>query len=180
MASTANIFVEGQFDISFMERIVKPMCLAESVRPKIIQYSQERNSNITSLIKGCVESRTPFIFTADLDSSPCCGERKTKLKNEYGHLIDCQIIIITPEIEAWYAAGISETLKRRLRIVNVIPSDTAAITKGQFLQMKPQSICTDRDFYLAVLKGFDLALARKRNNSFDYFCTKLCDLVQQR
>ncbi len=79
-------------------------------------------------------------------------------------------MVVVPEIEGWYLAGLDAEHSARLGIGE--PAATDQITKEDFTRMRPRGLAANREFMLELLDGFSVAAARAQNQSFDYFCRK--------
>ncbi|NQU04751.1 MAG: hypothetical protein HQ568_01560 [Calditrichaeota bacterium] len=78
--------------------------------------------------------------------------------------------IVRVEIESWYLAGMSDEVAPRLGLKGI--KSTNDINKEDFNSMIPKDFDSRIDFMNELLKDFSINTAKKKNNSFDYFCTK--------
>jgi len=124
------IFVEGDRDEDFFERIVKPRLVDRYNKIIIIKYAQKRIEYINSYIRSILSMNANYIFIADIDNSPCKTAKKEELKRRFPNLEQNKIIIVVKEIESWYLAGLDEKACKKLRIRCF--DNTDSITKEDF------------------------------------------------
>ena len=70
------IFVEGDRDKDFFERIVKPRLVDRYNNIIVIKYAQKRIEDINSYIGSIPSMNANYIFIADIDNSPCETAKK--------------------------------------------------------------------------------------------------------
>jgi len=167
------IFVEGDRDEDFFERIVKPRLVDRYNKIIIIKYAQKRIEYINSYIRSILSMNADYIFIADIDNSPCKTAKKEELRRRFRNLEQNKIIIVVKEIESWYLAGLDEKACGELRIRCF--DNTDSITKEDFRHIYSNSIHSGRsiiDFYLDIIKNYDIDIAKRKNRTFRYFCNK--------
>jgi hypothetical protein len=76
------IFVEGDRDEDFFERIVKPRLVDRYNKIIIIKYAQKRIDYINSYIRSILSMNADYIFIADIDNSPCKTAKKRRIKKK--------------------------------------------------------------------------------------------------
>lgn len=108
-----------------------------------------------------------YVFTADLDQSPCATIRKQKLVDKYARLESEKIIVVNQEIECWYVAGISPDKCDEVGIP--ILTTTEGITKEKFTDYSRSKFDSRIEFMIELLDRFDLETAKSMNGSFGYF-----------
>jgi hypothetical protein len=181
-----SIFVEGAREKLFFDRILRPELENKYNYIEIIEYSQEKrkweyiNDFIESIKSTDCEHKKidpnwayDYIFIADIDNSPCKTARKQKLIEKIPNLEQDKIIIVVKEIESWYLAGLDEKACKKLRIRCF--DNTDSITKEDFRHIYSNSIHSRRpeiDFYLDIIKNYDIDIAKRKNRTFRYFCDK--------
>ena len=167
------IFVEGDRDEDFFERIVKPRLVDRYNKIIIIKYAQKRIEYINSYIRSILSMNANYIFIADIDNSPCKTAKKEELKKRFPNLEKDKIIIVVKEIESWYLAGLDEKACKKLGIRCF--DNTDSITKEDFKHIYSNSIHSKRpeiDFYLNIIKNYNINIAKRKNRTFGHFCSK--------
>lgn len=166
------IFVEGEDDLRFLDRIMKRILLKKFDYVEFIRYAEELPRKVSAYIRSikCMMDAT-YIFTGDLDSKGSISEAKNYLQNKYKGLDVDNIIIVVKEIEAWYLAGLDENGCKNLGI-NYL-DNTDAISKEDFDRMIPRKSKYRIDFMLEILKNYSISLGTKRNRSFLYLYNKV-------
>ena len=81
-----------------------------------------------------------------------------------------RVLVVVPEIEGWYLAGLDAEHSARLGVGG--PDSTDQITKEDFTRLRPRGFDSNREFMLEILDCFSVEAAREKNASFDYFCRK--------
>lgn len=179
------VFLEGDDDEDFFNYILKPKMTDKYIHIATIQYSQGIKDNKLGLKKNLqnyiksIQSMdfADLILFRDFDNHKCITEVKDSIKNLIDPLsIDEKVImIVVIEIESWYAAGINDTAMRKLGIRNktIIKKlcSNEKLTKEQFNTLIPKKIVR-KNFMTNLLNNYDLDLARRRNESLDYFIKK--------
>ncbi|MDR0911085.1 MAG: hypothetical protein LBM96_00610 [Methanobrevibacter sp.] len=166
------IFVEGDFDELFLERILPEIRDITTINDiRIIKYQQKKNIKVTKHIKGIKKRNQNYLFLSDLDSHrfPCYTLKKEKIIKSYG-VEENKIVIVKEEIESWYYSG----LKDKSLIKNGL---NYYCSKEEF--KKAISKDYDLNFMQNLLKLFDLNLCIKNNESFKYFINKLKELIDK-
>ncbi|MFH1563263.1 MAG: hypothetical protein ABIF11_07620 [Nitrospirota bacterium] len=160
------VFVEGQDDKNFFEKIIKPKFEKEYNEVKVELYAEEsfewRRKYIRSIRK---IKAADYIYVADINNAPCVTAKKQKIKN----IDKDKIIVVIKEIEGWYLAGLDDTNSKRLKIPTVTTTDT--ITKEQFNRLISKN-SSRINCMLEILKCFSLKIAWQKNTSFNYFVEK--------
>ncbi|AEF97005.1 hypothetical protein [Methanotorris igneus] len=169
------VFVEGNDDERFFERVIKPLLEKKYDHVQIIKYAEEKDEKIINWIKS-IESMdwADYIYVADINNSPCITRRKEKIKQRYKNVDNNKIIIVIKKIESWYIAGISPELAKKLKIKLTHNIDANTITKEQFNNLIPKND-SRINFMIEILKHYSIEIARKKNKSFDYFMRKFID-----
>ena len=114
-----------------------------------------------------------YIFIADIDNSPCKTAKKEELRRKIPNLEQNKVIIVVKEIESWYLAGLDEKACKKLRIECF--DNTDSITKENFKHIYSNSIHSRRpeiDFYLNIIENYDIDTAKRKNRTFEHFCSK--------
>jgi hypothetical protein len=167
------IFVEGDRDEVFFERIVKPRLVDRYNNIIVVKYAQKGIEYIKSYIRSILSMNADYIFIADIDNSPCKTAKKEELRRRFPNLEQNKIIIVVKEIESWYLAGLDREACEELGIECF--DNTDSITKEDFKHIYSNSIHSRRpeiDFYLNIIENYDIDIAKRKNRTFRYFCDK--------
>ncbi|MDI3543049.1 MAG: hypothetical protein PWP57_652 [Candidatus Atribacteria bacterium] len=166
------IFVEGEDDERFFEKIVEPELRKIYNSVGIIHYATLKKKKIENFLKSIKAMGAEYIFVTDIDESPCVTAKKQKLLSIFTNIDKERVIVVIKEIESWYLSGLDDTKSKRLGIhLNVI-NNTNNITKEQFNQLIPGKFDSRVDFMLEILKNFSIEIAKQKNKSFKYFIEK--------
>jgi hypothetical protein len=96
--------------------------------------------------------------------------KKAVLKSRFCALSDDRIIVIIQEIESWYLAGLDDASQKQLSLRHY--TTTNHITKEIFNRMVPSFYKSRIAFMIEILEHFSVAVAKERNRSFMYFCSR--------
>jgi hypothetical protein len=182
-SSIIQFFVEGDDDKRFIDRIIKPrledmeFCVNE---PYV--YAEEKPEDV----EDCYRNFKKFCkvyFLADFNNSPCITARKERLHEKFR--VDFEdMIIVKPEIEAWYLAGVTDSIIRDSNIPKSIrkrfkklglPNNCENVTKEEFNEFIPNGIGRSA-FMNLILEHYDLRVAISKNKSLNRFVTKVLKL----
>lgn len=160
------LFVEGYYDKLFFENVLKKIDFCVDIN--VQEYAQKQPSRINDYLKSIVKSGNVYILIADLDPEQyqSSAERVSKLRNLYTSLDEGNVIIVEPEIEAWYVAGLSKGSKKRLGIK--ISGKLESCTKEKFKNTIGKKR-DNTDFRMEILENFDVEIAKKNSKSFKEF-----------
>ncbi len=165
------ILVEGNDDERFVEKI-KPVFEKKYESVQIWKYAQQPHKKTQGFLKSINAMRSDYFFLRDINQSLCITARKEEVGNAYGEMIDPnKIIVVITEIESWYLAGLDN---KNCEDFGVEASDkTDGITKEQFNALMPKGFDSRIDFMQEILKRFSIETAKEKNDSFDYFLSKI-------
>jgi len=165
--------VEGFTDQLFLQHVILPALAGKYdhiEQPRT--YQGDRPTDRRGLFRSWSRRGNSYVL-ADRNPSPCISAAKERLRRGFdnAHVEHCTIIVV-PEIEAWYAAGIGSQFCQQHNIT--IPTDTSHLDKNAFAKLlQKANLSLDLDFRMEILKQYDLMLARTRNASLDYFCQRI-------
>ena len=167
------IFVEGDDDARFAKQLLVPALLARWDHVRTIRYARKKDKWewVSRCIAGIRSMRADYWLLADRNSEPCVSAAKSRIKNAIRGLDPARALVVAPEIEAWYAAGVPARHQKRLGLERT--GRTVELTKEQFEQLIPKRYTSAADWKVDVLKVFAIREARKRNGSFAYAAGKL-------
>ena len=113
-----------------------------------------------------------YYFVKDINSTPCISIKRDEVHKESKKRIEIEkIIVVIKEIESWYVAGLDEKVCNELGI-HYLPH-TNTLTKEEFNLLIPRDFDSRTDFMIELLKSFSIEIAKTKNTSFKYFCSKL-------
>jgi hypothetical protein len=165
---TLWIFVEGDDDVRFFERVMKPSLTRKYDRIQIWRYAQEKKEKVKSFLRSIRKMNAGYIYTTDINDTPSVTAKKQKVQSKFGDIDKDRIMVVEKEIESWYLAGVDDTCSRKLGISP--PGSTDSITKEQFNALIPRRFDGSRiDFMEEILRYFNIETAKQKNESFRYF-----------
>jgi hypothetical protein len=115
-------------------------------------------------------SYADYVHVTDIKAAPCVAARKSEVQHHLPLVDESRVLVVKPEIEAWYLAGLDDVACRKLSIRNFRSTDS--ITKELLMQMRPARFAINREIMLEILNWFSLETAIRKNESFRYFCEK--------
>ena len=163
-------FVEGFYDELFFKAITES--IFEDLHFRIIQYSMKRNEKVDNYILSLGAQHIPFLFIADEDPDHfnSRASRINELTRRYPHLSEENIVLVAPEIEGWYIAGLTREKARSLGIKNILDPDSCS--KEKFVSILPKK--TDGILIRSeILENYDVVLAMSNSASFKEFVNKV-------
>lgn len=161
------ILVEGEDDVRFFGRIVKPLLVHRYDSVEIIPYASIKREKVNKFLQSIVLMKNDYIFVADIDFEHSVRDKKQLLYYRFSTINDRSIVIVIKEIESWYYAGIPDALAPVLG-VPVLPS-TDEMVKEDFNARIPRQFDSRIDFMFEILKSFSVETATRKNRSFHYF-----------
>lgn len=177
------IWVEGDDDERFFERVIKSHFDTEYDYVKIISYEGDRykeekkKEKITSFFKAITSMKksvgytADYLFVTDLDTTPCATRKKQEIKEILKGIDEKRILVVKNEIEGWYIAGLNDRDSKKLGVKCF--HSTNKLTKEAFNKIMPRRFASSRiDFMQEILNCFCLETAKKKNESFKYFIGK--------
>ncbi len=164
------IMVEGEDDVRFFGRLVKPILAPRYDSVEIIPYACIKRDKVNKFLKSVTLMKNDYIFVADIDFEHSVRDKKQVLYYRFSNVDGGSIVIVIREIESWYYAGISGPLALELGIADA--STTDDMTKEDFNALIPRKFDSRIDFMFEILKSFSFATAAKKNKSFRFFIDK--------
>ena len=161
------ILVEGEDDIRFFGRLVKPLLAPSYHSVEIIPYACIKREKVNKFLKSVALMNNDYIFVADIDQERSVRDKKQILYYRFSDIDGRNIVVVIREIESWYLAGISPDTAQDLGVRD-IPS-TDQITKEDFNALMPPRFDSRIDFMFEILKSFSLEIAIRKNTSFRFF-----------
>lgn len=165
------IYVEGPDDERFFNNIIKPKLLETYDSVKIICHVGMTDKKIKGYIKSIKSMNCSYIFVKDIDTTPCVTAKKQQIKNRLQNIDEDKVVVVIPEIESWYLAGLDHQASRKLRIKNITTTDE--IDKEGFKRLTSRKFESQIDCMSEILKSFSIQTAIQKNKSFRYFIRHL-------
>ena len=164
------IFIEGNDDERFFEKIIVPKLKEKYNALQILKYAKVKNKKIDSFLKSVKAMGAEYIYATDINLAPCVTAKKQETLNKLKNIDDDRIIVVIKEIESWYLAGLDGENSRKLGISPC--NNTNNYTKEQFNGLIPIKFDSRTDFMQEILKYFQVEIAKQKNRSFRYFFGK--------
>lgn len=164
------ILVEGEDDIRFFGRIIKPLLAPSYHSVEIIPYASIKRDKVNKFLKSVTLMNNDYIFVSDIDQERSVRDKKQILYYRFSDVDGRNIVVVIREIESWYLAGISFDAAQDLGVRDL--TETNELTKEDFNALIPLQFDSRIDFMFEILKSFSLETAVKKNASFRYFVTR--------
>lgn len=137
---------------------------------KLVKHRKKKNEDIDRFLWTIKKMKADYIFTRDINGSPCVTDRKQRLLIDFKNINEEKIIIVKREIESWFLAGLNEISSKKCGVKSF--DNTEHIAKTQFDDIIPKKFDSRIDFMQEILKFFCMETAKLKNNSFKYFIDK--------
>ncbi|MFA4875945.1 MAG: hypothetical protein WC586_00900 [Methanoregula sp.] len=161
------ILVEGEDDVRFFGRIVKPLFVHRYDSVEIIPYACIKREKVSRFLKSVIQMGNDYIFVADIDTERSVRDKKQILYYRFSDINGRNIVIVIAEIESWYYAGISPESAQVFGVTDL--ESTESLTKEDFNRIMPRTFDSRIDFMFEILKSFSIDTAIKKNRSFRFF-----------
>jgi hypothetical protein len=161
------IMVEGEDDVRFFGRIIKPLFVSRYDSIEIIPYASIKRIKVNNFLKSVRQMNNDYIFVADIDSERSVRDKKQILYCHFNNISGHCIVIVVKEIESWYYAGLSATSARDIGVEECAETDD--MFKEDFNLLMPRHFDSRIDFMFEILKSFSLESAVLKNRSFKFF-----------
>jgi hypothetical protein len=164
------ILVEGEDDVRFFGRIIKPLFVSHYTSVEIIPYASIRRTKVNSFLKSIRLMNNDYIFVADIDTEQSVRDKKQVLYSHFSHIDGGSIVVVIKEIESWYYAGLTSESAEYLAVPDLPLTDE--LTKEDFNALIPSKYDSRIDFMFEILKFFSIDTAGKKNHSFNFFVNR--------
>jgi hypothetical protein len=161
------LMVEGEDDIRFFGRIIKPRLVPFYDSVEIVPYASIRRAKVSRFLQSARAMGSDYIFFADIDEEKSVRDKKQVLYYRFSNIDGNAVVIVIREIESWYYAGLSETVQEDLGVAPLSSTDT--LTKEDFNRLIPERFDSRIDFMFEILKYFSVDTAAEKNSSFGFF-----------
>ena len=167
MKKRLYIFVEGEDDVRFFGRIIKPLFIPRYDFVEILPYASIKRVKVNNFLISLAEMKNDYIFVADIDTERSVRDKKQILYHWYSNISGSNIVIVIMEIESWYYAGLPDEVLRKLGLPTLLSTD--GLTKEDFNALIPPPFDSRIDFMFEILKSFSPVIAARHNQSFRFF-----------
>jgi len=161
------LLVEGEDDIRFFGRIIKPLLTPVFSSVELIPYASIKRVKVSLFLKSVRKMGNEYLLFADIDKERNVRDKKQILYYWFNGIDGRDIIIVIHEIESWYYAGIPDDVAIKLGLP--VLATTNNLTKEDFNRLIPPRFDSRIDFMFEILKYFSLETAVRRNQSFRFF-----------
>lgn len=170
--SSIYILLEGSDDERFFDNILADAFKEKYNKIKTYRYAQEKPQAVKDLIRLLNDTDHDYIMLADFDANDSCFENvKKRIKDKFQPVRDDRIAIVKLEIESWFLAGVDQKRCRELSIT--YHSNTESVSKEEFnALMRTAKFDSKADFMIALMKEFDVRVAKNQNRSFRHMWDK--------
>jgi hypothetical protein len=164
------IMVEGEDDVRFFGRVIKPLLAPRYDSVDIVPYACIKREKVNKFLKSVTLMKNDYIFVADIDFEYSVRDKKQILYYRFSNIDGGSIVVVIREIESWYYAGITGDTARELGIADLPSTDD--LTKEDFNARIPKKFDSRIDFMFEILKSFSFETAARKNQSFHYFVSR--------
>ena len=163
------IIFEGNDDERFLKNIINPILEKRGTYPILVPRAKKWRK-ARQLISSLTRRNIDYIYMEDINHVPSIEAKKGKIIEKIENVDKEKIVIVVKEIESWYLAGLNDNVCKQLRIPSLRETDN--VFKEHLINMKPKRFTSTIDFMWEILKCFDAETAKRKNESFRYFCGK--------
>ena len=167
MKKRLYILVEGDDDVRFFGRVMKPLLVPRYDSVEILPYASIKRVKVSSFVKSMAQMKNDYILVADIDQERSVRDKKQLLYHWYPDVSGSNIVVVIMEIESWYYAGLTDDVLQKFGLPS-LPS-TDKMTKEDFNALIPPSFDSRIDFMFEILKSFSFVTATQHNRSFKFF-----------
>ncbi len=168
-----TLFVEGEEDRIFAERILKPRLQARYDYVQIHTHANTPDNDLKRHFSSLKRMGSDYLFVVDYDTGPCFSAIRSEYAERYTpHLPESQVLAARRMIEAWYTAGVPDKNPFKAHI----PHTTEDIDKQAFIKLfgnQAKSRTERRELLQQILELYDWELALQRSQSLRYCAVRL-------
>lgn len=160
------LWVEGPDDERFARYVLEPLLKQRYDQIDIVQYAERSKKYVDSLMKSIEAMGADYLLLGDKDKSPCITGAKERICKQYRSVSWERIVVVLPEIEGWYVAGLDDASWQALGLGPRVHSDS--VNKERFDDIvggKKEHISA----MVEILKSYNSVTAKRHNLSFAYF-----------
>jgi len=165
--------VEGTTDKTFAETVIRPLIEARYERIIVSEMSRVEKDVRKKLIYEFERFSSTVVILVDGNGRPCITASKNHARQAFGgYPVDDLVVVVESEIESYYLAGLSAEGAQQVSVT--VSDKTSSVSKENLRKlMKCEHATPFLPLLYTLLEYFDVRLARQRNRSFDYLCTRL-------
>jgi len=167
------IFVEGQDDKLFFEKIILPIFNKKNITVSLRMYANDKHQEFAQFIRSIKQMNIDYLLVTDKNSEKICiTAKKENLQKCYENEVETdKIIVVVKEIESWYLSGLIEEHAKKLDLP--ILENTENVGKKKFDEYRRNCKLPNRKHLMKeILKYFSIETAKQKNVSFKYFANK--------
>jgi len=161
------ILVEGEDDVRFFGRIIKPLFVSRYDSVEIIPYAGLKRQKVNNFLIGIAQMKSDYLLVADIDRERSVRDKKQVLYGWFSNINGGNIIVVIKEIESWYYAGLTASDAQSLGLPPLTSTDE--LTKEDFNSLIPPAFDSRIDLMFEMLKSFSVETAILNNQSFRFF-----------
>jgi len=167
------LFIEGEEDRAFAERILKPRLQERYNEVRIQTHARTPDEQLRSHFRSLKRMGSDLFLLVDYDRGLCITAVRQKYAQRYEpHLGETQVLVARPMIEAWYTAGVPHQNPFKASIPPIVESVDKQAFAGIFGERARNR--EERIVLLQqILAVYDWGLALQRSESLRYCAIKL-------
>ena len=166
------VLLEGNDDERFFEKVVKPIFESTYNFVRSWKYAQKKSTKAKDFLRSIKSMDSDYFVWSDINGVPCVTAKRERLLVRYDQIFGAEnIIVVIREIESWYLAGLDDKSCKEFGIRAFHKTDN--VTKEQFDKLIPKKFESRIDFMVEILKRFSVETAKQKNESFDYFMSRI-------
>jgi hypothetical protein len=99
------ILVEGEDDVRFFGRIIKPLFVPRYDSVEILPYASIKRQKVNNFLKSVVQMKNDYIFVADIDAERSVRDKKQLLYLWFPEVSGGNIVIVSGRSRAGITPG---------------------------------------------------------------------------
>jgi hypothetical protein len=156
------LLVEGTDDELYASRVLLPWLRPHYDEARCWKYAQQPAIKTDAFLRSIKAMGADYWLLADLDQCPCVMQRREQILQRFPSAEGARIVVVVPEVESWYLAGLGQEAAKRLKVS--LPRDMDRLTKERFDQLLPARM-SRIDFMMEILGQYELPAAAGQNRS---------------
>jgi hypothetical protein len=168
-----TLFVEGEEDRIFAERILKPRLQERYNEVRVHTHAKTPDDKLMSHFRSLARMGGDYFLIVDYDRGACFTGIRRSYANRYEpHLHESQVLVARRTIEAWYTAGVPTENPFKA----IIPPTVDGVDKQAFARIfgkRAESRVERRVLLQQILAIYDWDTALQRSASLRYCATRL-------
>lgn len=162
------VFVEGDDEERFVRGLLTEKARAQGGSVQVIRYAHGKDrSRAMKVLATLNAAGVDYLFLGDKDSHPCFSSKKASLVADFSANSN-SIVVVEPEIEGWYIAGVTPNERKKLGCTANTNLKPDRCRKQDFDSLMPVRFKDRIQFMLALLKLYDCAEAERCSRSLAY------------